>query len=397
MTYDGVGNRTALAATVNSDATYSGSTSYAYDAKDELINETSTRNGGYTNAFAFDGAENPTTFRGTSGKTYNSDSQQTGAGFAYDGNGNPTTYKGTSLTFDVENRLTSVGTTLTAVYGVDSRRALSTASATTTCYLYDGDSSSPVCEMNSSGAIIATNTYGLTGLISRHTSSGSSFYEFDPQGTVVQRLNSAGSNTITSTADAFGNVASSGTVSDPFGYEAQAGYYTDQSTGLILTTFRYFDPVNGRFLNRDPIGSTGGLNLYNYTANNAVSATDPSGLAQTDTPIGGPQTFWDCVLLALKRYWREGGNSPISRVRDKAGNQLADDLAQCIELEVLKREAERLKNEHDMNRFCNNVNDILHNRVPGTGGNESIFGNSPVNWGPPWGGVPPIWRWVPDW
>jgi RHS repeat-associated protein len=138
--------------------------------------------------------------------------------------------------------------------------------------------------MNSSGTITATNTYGLAGLISRHTTSGSTFYEFDPQGTVVQRLNSAGSNTITSTADAFGNVANSGTVSDPFGYEAQAGYYTDQSTGLILTTFRYYDPGNGRFLNRDPIGSAGGINVYGYCGNNAENGTDPSGLGPAGTP-----------------------------------------------------------------------------------------------------------------
>jgi hypothetical protein len=61
MSYDGVGNRTALAANINSDTGYSGSTSYSYDAKDELTNESSTRNGSYTNTFAFDGSENPTT------------------------------------------------------------------------------------------------------------------------------------------------------------------------------------------------------------------------------------------------------------------------------------------------------------------------------------------------
>jgi RHS repeat-associated protein len=278
MTYDGVSNRTALAATVNSDTTYSGTTSYVYDVKDELTNETSTRNGSYTNTFAYDGAENPPTFRSVSGKTYNSDNQKSNTGFSYDGNGNPTTYNSAALTFDVENRLTSVDTTLTGGYGADSLRASCTTSSGTTYCLYDNDSTAPVCEMNSSGTITATNTYGVTGLISRHTSSGSIFYELDPQGTVVQRLNSAGSNTITSTADAFGNVANSAPVSDPFGYEAQAGYYTDQSTGLILTTFRYYDPVNGRFLNRDPAGYAGGINIYGYTGNNSVNSDDPYGL-----------------------------------------------------------------------------------------------------------------------
>jgi len=53
MTYDGVGNRTALTATVNSDTSYSGTTNYTYDIKNELTNESSTWNGGYTNAFVF--------------------------------------------------------------------------------------------------------------------------------------------------------------------------------------------------------------------------------------------------------------------------------------------------------------------------------------------------------
>ena len=47
-----------------------------------------------------------------------------------------------------------------------------------------------------------------------------------------------------------------------FGYGAQWGYYTDVETGLLLLTNRYYDPGTGRFLNRDPIGSAGGLNLY---------------------------------------------------------------------------------------------------------------------------------------
>jgi RHS repeat-associated protein len=164
-------------------------------------------------------------------------------------------------------------------------------SSATTYYLYDDDSTSPVCEMNSSGTITATNTYGLAGLISRHTASGSTFYEFDPQGTVVQRLNSAGSNTVTSTADAFGNIANSGTVSDPFGYEAESGYYTDQSTGLLLSTYRYYDPQSGRYLNRDPISYSGGMNVYGYCGNESVVYTDSLGTDPTirnKLPVGQP-------------------------------------------------------------------------------------------------------------
>jgi RHS repeat-associated protein len=152
--------------------------------------------------------------------------------------------------------------------------------------------------MNSSGTITATNTYGLAGLISRYTSSGSTFYEFDPQGTVSERLNSSGAPTSSTIADAFGNVVNSATVSDPFGYEAQQGYYTDQSTGLILTTFRYYDPGAGRFLNRDPISYSGGMNVYGYCGNGATRASDPSGLNWRDI-VAGIGRGWQTTGLAL--------------------------------------------------------------------------------------------------
>ncbi|HET6383736.1 MAG TPA: RHS repeat-associated core domain-containing protein [Armatimonadota bacterium] len=46
------------------------------------------------------------------------------------------------------------------------------------------------------------------------------------------------------------------------GYGAQAGYYTDPETWLVLCTHRYYDPAAGRWLNRAPIGIAGGVNLY---------------------------------------------------------------------------------------------------------------------------------------
>jgi RHS repeat-associated protein len=215
--------------------------------------------------------------RETPGKTYNSDNQRSNTGFSYDGNGNPTTYSTNAAVFDVENRMSSYGSSFTAGYDSLDIRAWSKSGSTTTYYLYADNPTLPICELNSSGTVTATNTFTFTGLVSRNTSSGSTFYEFDPQGTVAERLNSAGSCTVSSVADASGGIANSGTVSDPFGYIAQAGYYTDRQTGLILTTFRYYDPSNGRFINRDPARYRGGINLYGYTHNNFESLVDPFG------------------------------------------------------------------------------------------------------------------------
>ena len=79
---------------------------------------------------------------------------------------------------------------------------------------------------------------------------------------------------------------------DPVGWCGQWGGYTDQETvtppgsgtdpqvryPLVLLGHRYYDPGAGRFLNRDPVGMEGGVNVYAYCVNNPVNNIDPSGL-----------------------------------------------------------------------------------------------------------------------
>ncbi|WP_201025276.1 RHS repeat-associated core domain-containing protein, partial [Pseudomonas syringae] len=45
------------------------------------------------------------------------------------------------------------------------------------------------------------------------------------------------------------------------------GQYFDVETGLHYNTFRYYDPEIGRFITQDPIGLSGGDNLYQYAPN----------------------------------------------------------------------------------------------------------------------------------
>jgi len=66
------------------------------------------------------------------------------------------------------------------------------------------------------------------------------------------------------------------------GIGGQYGYYTDTETGLVLMTHRYYDAGKGRFINRDPIGAAGGINLYGFVGNNPVTGADPEGTDRLD-------------------------------------------------------------------------------------------------------------------
>ncbi|NMO19480.1 hypothetical protein HPC49_27420 [Pyxidicoccus fallax] len=59
------------------------------------------------------------------------------------------------------------------------------------------------------------------------------------------------------------------------------GHYHDVETGLFYNRFRYYDPALGRYLQSDPLGLAGGLNLYAYPSNPLVHF-DALGLMHTN-------------------------------------------------------------------------------------------------------------------
>ena len=56
------------------------------------------------------------------------------------------------------------------------------------------------------------------------------------------------------------------------------GYRFDPETELYYVRARTYNPTLGRWIQRDPIGYAGGINLYEYVGGRAVVALDPKGL-----------------------------------------------------------------------------------------------------------------------
>jgi RHS repeat-associated protein len=77
---------------------------------------------------------------------------------------------------------------------------------------------------------------------------------------------------------------------DPFGNEIGTpiktvennlrfpGQYRDEETGLNQNYFRDYDSRTGRYIQADPIGLDGGMNLYGYVLGNPIRFIDPFGL-----------------------------------------------------------------------------------------------------------------------
>ena len=63
----------------------------------------------------------------------------------------------------------------------------------------------------------------------------------------------------------------------------------------MFTLYRAYDPATGRWLSRDPIGESGGINLYGYVSNSPVNYMDSIGLWQVTigggAGVGGYITF----------------------------------------------------------------------------------------------------------
>lgn len=198
---------------------------------------------------------------------------------SYDGNGN-LTFDGTfTFGYDAENRLTSAsgaGNTVSNAYDAQGRRKTKTVNGATTVFVTDAGNREVLEYDGSSGAIQRWFAYGLGPndvLNQTNVVAGTRAALIpDIQGSVIASLDSSSGTFSKSGYLPYGKSASApGT----FGYTAQR--IDLETNGLYYYRARHYSPAWGRFLQVDPIGYGGGVNLYAYVHNDPLNLTDPNG------------------------------------------------------------------------------------------------------------------------
>ena len=132
------------------------------------------------------------------------------------------------------------------------------------------------------------------------------YYLADGLGSIAALVDAAADIIAGYRYDAFGTVTEeTGTSENSYKF---TGRVHDESTGLYYLRNRYYDPYGGRFLSRDPWGTTiGEVNPYVYADNNPVNLVDLFGLRSFVRHFNGKRYSSDeydesCLDAAYRKY-----------------------------------------------------------------------------------------------
>ncbi len=159
-------------------------------------------------------------------------------------------------------------------------------------FVYDGWN--VVMVLNSAGVAQQKFTWGLDlsgtirgaggigGLLAVEETSGSSagsyWFFYDGNGNVGQVIRASDRSVVARYEyDPYGNtLTAEGTYASANVFRFSTKW-NDTETGLYYYGYRYYSPRLGRWVNRDPLGETGGKNLYGFAGSRPTYAIDPNG------------------------------------------------------------------------------------------------------------------------
>jgi RHS repeat-associated protein len=315
--YDLGGRRTAK--TITGTAAIARAETYGYDAIDQVTTATYGATG--TETFAYDAMGNRVSAtllgQGAVSYTTNALNQYTalgslllapGASPSYDTNGNTLTLPGQrTYVYDGKSRLTqaTVGSPGEAafhvasfVYDAQNRQVRRTVDGVTTYFVWDNWSLLAEYQVRNGALVqIARYVHGPRQdeiiLQQKTTEPTPAYLHEDALGSTYLLTNAAGAVVERYRYTAFGEVSAfdnrGTTVAQPATRFLYSGREWIPEIGLNDHRNRFYIPIMGRWLSRDPIAEEGGINLYAYVSNMPINFTDPLGLRWFG---GGDDGLW---------------------------------------------------------------------------------------------------------
>ncbi len=111
----------------------------------------------------------------------------------------------------------------------------------------------------------------------------------------------------------YGQAASTGSLVQPVQWSSEMH---DEDFALVYYNYRYYNPRDGRWINRDPIAEQGGWNLYAFVGNMPILKTDTLG---RQFPPGSAGVVNNWINNGLKKGVRTQGLAQCNAVESYVG------------------------------------------------------------------------------
>jgi RHS repeat-associated protein len=169
---------------------------------------------------------------------------------------------------------------------------------------------------------------GIGGLLARsdHTATvpayAVSYYQADGVGNIASLINSNGIMVARYSYDPYGNVlGQEGPLASANTYRFSSKEF-HKTSGLYYYGYRFYHPNLQRWLNADPIGEQGGINLYGFVGNSPLNALDLYGLksfAEHAEEVG--QGIYDMMMNGAdgNREWHPNADASAQMLANELG------------------------------------------------------------------------------